>query len=135
MKVQVVAKLIIDVTSVELPDLLRLPEVARLVDAGRVSIQPDDRQPSDDSSTRQRGREAFEGRATQRGLRVKSFPQPGVSDFVVDGLANSKSVRLICPEDPLEDQPAQGVGRTSRPHLRVRLAAAGAYTDLLDELQ
>jgi hypothetical protein len=98
--VQIVAKLIFDVTSVELPDLLRLPEVARLVDAGRVSIQPDDRQPSDDSSTRQRGREAFEGRATQRGLRVRNFPQPGVSDFIVDGLANSKSVRLICSEAP-----------------------------------
>ncbi len=88
------------VTSAELPDLLRLQEVARLVDAGRVSIQPDEPPPSGDQSTRQKGRETFEQRATQRGLRVRTFSQPGVSDFVVDGPANSRPVRLICSESP-----------------------------------
>ena len=96
----VVAKLILDVTSAELPDILRLPEVATLVDAGRVSIQPDEPPSSGDSSTRQKGRESFERRATQRGLRVRTLSQPGVSDFVVDGPASSRPVRLICSESP-----------------------------------
>jgi hypothetical protein len=97
---RVVAKVIIDVTGAELPDLLRLPEVARLVDAGRVSIQRDDPPASDDLSTRQRGRESFERRATQRGLQVRTFSQPGVSDFIVEGPAISRPVRLICSESP-----------------------------------
>ena len=96
----VVARMFINVTSAELSDLLRLAEVARLVDGGRVSIQPDEPPPSGDPSTRQRGREIFERRATQRGLRVRTFSQPGVSDFVVDGPANPRPVRLICSESP-----------------------------------
>jgi hypothetical protein len=94
------ARLILEVTSAELPDLLRLPEVAKLVDAGRVSIQPEEPPSSGDPSTRQKGREIFERRATQRGLRVRTFSQPGVSDFVVYGPANSRPVRLICSESP-----------------------------------
>ena len=94
------AKLVLEVTSAELPDLLRLPEVARLVDVGRVSIQPDDPPTSGDPSTRQKGREAFEQRAIQRGLGVRTSSQPGVTDFVVDGPAKSRPVRLVCSESP-----------------------------------
>ena len=93
-------KLVIEVTSAELPDLLRLPEVARLLDAGRVSIQPGNPPPTDESSTRQKGRDLFERRATQHGLRVSTFSQPGVSDFIVQGATNSRPVRLICSESP-----------------------------------
>lgn len=93
-------KLILEVTSAELPDLLRLPEVARLLDAGRASVQPDTPMPTAESSTRQRGREIFERRATEHGLKVSSFSQPGVSDFIIEGAANSRPVRLICSESP-----------------------------------
>jgi hypothetical protein len=89
-----------DVTSAELPDLLRLPEVARLLDAGRLSIQPDQSQPVGSPSTRQEGREMFERRASERGLKVRTPSQSGVGDFVVDGHANSRPVRLICSESP-----------------------------------
>jgi len=94
------ARLILEVTSAELPDVLRLPEVAKLVDSGRVSIQPDEPPPSGSPSTRQKGREAFEQRATQRGLRVRTSSQPGISDLLVDGPAGSRPVRLICSESP-----------------------------------
>jgi hypothetical protein len=92
--------LILAVTSTELPDLLRLPEVAKLVDAGRVSIQPDEPPPVGDSSTRQKGCDSFMQRATQRGLRVRTTSQVGVSDLIVAGPQNSRPVRLICSESP-----------------------------------
>jgi hypothetical protein len=95
------AKIIMDVSSADLVDLLGLPVIARLMDDGRVSIQPDDLPViADQSSTRQKGRETFERRARQHGLIVKTFSQPGVSDFVVNGPANTKPVRLICSESP-----------------------------------
>ena len=97
-------KLILSLTSGELPEILRLPEVSKLVDAGRVSIQADeqstDRSSSSDSSTRRRGHETFEERATKRGLRVRTAPQAGPADFLVDGLASPVPVRLICSESP-----------------------------------
>ena len=93
-------KLVLEVTSAELPELLRLPEVARLLDAGRASVQPDNPVPTAESSTRQKGREIFERRATQHGLKVRTLSQPGVSDFVVDGPANFRPVRLVCSESP-----------------------------------
>jgi len=93
-------KLVLEVTSAELPDLLRLPDVARLLDAGRASVQPDNPLPTVESSTRQKGRESFERRATQHGLRVSTFSQPGVSDFIVEGATKSRPVRLICSESP-----------------------------------
>jgi len=83
-------KLVLEVTSAELPDLLRLPDVARLLDAGRASVQPDNPLPTVESSTRQKGRESFERRATQHGLRVSTFSQPGVSDFIVEGATKSR---------------------------------------------
>lgn len=93
-------KLILEVTGAELPDLLRLPEVARLLEEGRASVQPGNALPTADSSTRQKGREIFERRATQHGLRVTTVSQSGVSDFIVEGAANSRSARLICSESP-----------------------------------
>ena len=93
-------KLVLEVTSAELLDLLRLPDVARLLDAGRASVQPDNPLVSVESSTRQRGRETFERRATQHGLHVRTFSQPGVSDFIVEGAKSSRPVRLICSESP-----------------------------------
>jgi hypothetical protein len=94
------AKLVMDVTSAELPDLLRLPEVARLLDTGRLSIQPDHPGPAGSPSTRQVGREMFERRAVERGFRTRTPSQSGGGDFIVDGRANSKAVRLICSETP-----------------------------------
>ena len=91
-------KLIINATSKELPDLLRLPEIARLVDNGRVSIQSDHVPPADDLSTRQRGREVFEQRAREHGLEVEATAQPGVTDLLVGGASGSRPVRLICSE-------------------------------------
>jgi len=92
---------IMDVTSADLTDLLGLPVIARLMDDGRVSIQPDDSPVSaDQSSTRQKGRETFEQRARQHGLVVKTSSQPGGSDFVVSGPGSAKPVRLICSESP-----------------------------------
>src|ERR1035438_8092590 len=97
-------KLILSLTSGELPEILRLPKVSKLVDAGRVSIQADeqstDRSSSSDSSTRRRGHETFEERATKRGLRVRTAPQAGPADFLVDGSASPVPVRLICSESP-----------------------------------
>lgn len=87
-----------DVTSAELPDLLRLPEVARLLDTGRLSIQPDHAEPVGSPSTRQLGREMFERRAVERGFSTRAPSQSGGGDFIVDGRAKSKGVRLICSE-------------------------------------
>jgi hypothetical protein len=89
-----------DVTSAELPELLRLPELARLLDAGRLSIQPDQPQPAGSQSTRQEGREMFERRASERGFKVRTPSQAEEGDFVVVGQANSEPVRLICSESP-----------------------------------
>jgi hypothetical protein len=94
-------KLIVTVTSAELPEILRLPEISRLVDAGRVSFQADEVVPAiRDSSTRQKGRETFEERATKCGLRVRTAPQPGPGDFIVEGQGRTVSVRLVCSESP-----------------------------------
>ena len=99
-------KLVLHVTSAEMPDLLRLPELAKLLDGGHVSIQPDNPLPTAEStrqkgrSTRQKGREIFEHRATQHGLRVSTYSQPGVSDFIVESTAITRPVRLICSESP-----------------------------------
>jgi hypothetical protein len=94
------ARVIIEVPSAELPDLLRLPEVVKLLDAGRVSIQPDQPQPIGSPSTREEGREMFKHRAGEAGFRIRPPSQSGVGDFVVDGQAGSRPVRLICSESP-----------------------------------
>lgn len=91
-------RLIINATSAELPDLLRLPEIARLVDNGRVSIQSDNVPPADDLSTRQRGRVVFEQRAREHGLEIQATTQPGVTDLLVGGASGYRPVRLICSE-------------------------------------
>jgi len=59
-------KLVLEVTSAELLDLLRLPDVARLLDAGRASVQPDNPLVSVESSTRQRGRTPGDATRTSR---------------------------------------------------------------------
>ena len=94
------AIVIINVPNRGLPDFLRSPEVSRFLDEGRVSIQPDQQQPVGSPSTRQKGREMFEGRASERGLKVRTPPQPGVGDFIIDGQAGSRLVRLVCSESP-----------------------------------
>jgi hypothetical protein len=104
------AKVIIDVPNTELADLLRLPEVVKLLDAGRVSVQPDHPQlqsavspakpQQTEPSTRQEGRETFERRASERGFKIRPSGQSGVGDFVVDGRAGSRPVRLVCSESP-----------------------------------
>ena len=116
----------------ELPDLLRLPEVARLLDAGQVSIQPGSPPPTDESSTRRKGRELFERRATQHGLRVSTFSHPGVSDFIGCHELQTRPTHLL-GESP--DQPSKGLDGTSRPALRVRLAVAVSRANIPDELQ
>jgi hypothetical protein len=93
-------KLILEVTSAELPDLLRVPKIAELLEAGRAAIQADNPQPLGDSSTRQRGRAAFERRATEKGLKARISAQSGGSDLVVDGPSSQRLVRLICSESP-----------------------------------
>lgn len=95
-----VIKIILDVTSSELVGLLQLAEFAKLLDGGRASIQRDEGPSLSSSSTRQKGRERFEQRATQRGLQVQNSSQPGVSDFMISGPANPRPVRLICSEAP-----------------------------------
>jgi len=70
------------------------------MDTGRASIQPSNPPTFGGPSTRQRGRELFERLATEHGLRVSTFSQPGVSDFIVQGATNSRPVQLICSESP-----------------------------------
>lgn len=89
-----------NITSAELADLLRLPEVARLLEAGRLSIQPDQPHSVGSLSTRQEGREVFERRAQERGLKIRPPLQSEAGDFVVIGQANPRTVRLICSESP-----------------------------------
>jgi hypothetical protein len=104
------ARVIIEVPNAELPDLLRLPQVVRLLAAGRVSVQTAQPQLQADvpsgtrqealPSTRQAGREMFERGASERGLKIRLSGQSSAGDLVVDGQASSRPVRLICSESP-----------------------------------
>jgi hypothetical protein len=93
-------KLVIEVSGAELPDLLRLPDIVRLLDAGRVSVLPDEVPKREESSTRQKGREFFERRVREHGLGLSKFSDPGVIDFMVQGSSGVRPVRLICSENP-----------------------------------
>ena len=42
----------------------------------------------------------FERRVSERGFKIRPPGQSGIGDFVVDGRANSRPVRLICSESP-----------------------------------
>jgi len=104
------ARVILEVPNAELANLLRLPEVVKLLGAGRVSVQTDQPQlqpavspatrQQTSPSTRQEGREMFERRASERGFKIRPSGQSGVGDLVVDGQVSSRPVRLICSESP-----------------------------------
>jgi len=95
-------KLILSVSSLELPDILRLPAITRLVDAGRVSIQTEEqfgqRALSAEGTTRQRGKDAFEERAAKHGIDVRTPAELGSADYEIVGPAGARPVRLICSE-------------------------------------
>jgi len=95
-------KLILEITSGELAELLRLPAISSLLDSGRASVQPDSPLPAESSemSTRQRGRELFDHRAGSFGLRVRMSIESGAADVIVESNVKITPVRLICSESP-----------------------------------
>jgi hypothetical protein len=102
------ARVIVDVPNPELPDFLRVPEIVKFLDAGRVTIQSDHPPPAESSSlrqelspsTRQEGREMFARRATESGFKIRTPSTSDAGDFVVEGEANARPVRLVCSESP-----------------------------------
>ena len=102
------AKVLIDVPNSELPGFLRVSEIVKFLEAGRVTIQSDHPLAAESSSprqeglpsTRQEGREMFAQRATERGFKIRTPSTSDAGDFVVESESNFRPVRLVCSESP-----------------------------------